>query len=169
MRHTWPTRWVLSGRAELTLRCEFAVTLDDVEREVRRLAAVIGAPDAGLPTFGSSIDGGHPHVELDGPVLSWVVRERGRELTRRSTRDPDELLYWVFEQITFAMAIRWVGLHRRAEEQYRAQLWRRQFELLGAIDTEWSARRARELGPLLAEVGLEAPARASGDGTAERS
>src|SRR5690242_7624190 len=76
-------------------------TLNSIRHDVDRLAAIISAPSEYLPTYGSSEQSGLPHIELtsDG-LMHWVVCERGSEVTRRTTGDDDELLYWVFESVT---------------------------------------------------------------------
>ena len=134
-----------------------AHSLAEIEAEVLRLAGGIDAPSRLLPTFGTSRDGGHPHIEvggIHGLQLSWVVRERGEEWERRTTLDLDELLYWTFEAVTFSMASDWEVKHRVDGQDSRRLLFSHQLELLDRLDSAWGERRKRELGPLLREVGL---------------
>src|SRR5258708_34276100 len=80
-----------------------AESLAFVAREVDLLASQIGAPSSQLPTYGRSEDMARPHVEVAGPFLSWVVVERGNEIDRKTTRDLDELLYWISGSVAAGM------------------------------------------------------------------
>lgn len=126
----------------------------ELEARVRALARAIDAPEDLVPTFGWSRDGGYPFIEWSGDAMHWVVRERGAELERRTTLDRDELLYWVFEFVTFSMAADWELRHRDDTEDFRRALFTKQFELLGRLHRPWVARCKAELGPILGEVGL---------------
>lgn len=134
---------------------EAPVTLEALVEEVQRLAAVIDAPSHALPTAGWSEQSGRPHLEVDDEGMHWVVCERGSELERRTTTDPDELLYWVFASASHSVASAHELAHRRPDEDHRRQLFEHQLHLLGRLDPEWRARRIVELGHLLDEAGVE--------------
>ena len=78
-------------------------------REVRvlvlRLASELCVPPHYLPTFGKSDDGGRRHIETDARGYHYVVVERGVELSRETTREIQELLYWAARDLTFNMAV----------------------------------------------------------------
>ena len=117
-----------------------ATTLDGLERAIRRVAAVISAPPELLPTYGHTIDFGHPHIEVSDDGLHYVVVERGVERNRKSTHDPHELLFWVFESVTSQMAYDF-ELHNRIEgRDCRRMAFAKQLELLGMLDSNWQAR-----------------------------
>lgn len=131
--------------------------LELVREDVNRLATKIEAPDHLLPTYGESEDFARPHVEeVDDGLMAWVVVERGKELERRSTYDRKELLYWIFEAVTFSMASDYEASHRNDDEDEdpRRLLFSRQLELLHTLEPRWATRKAQELGSLLDEVGL---------------
>src|ERR671912_249032 len=76
-----------------------------LEDMIRALAARIHAPQNLLPTYKISDDGALPHIVIDDSAMyHFIVVERGEELDHRRTGNVDELLYWVFETITFSMA-----------------------------------------------------------------
>lgn len=126
-----------------------------LEARVRTLACVLAAPEHYLPTFDHPTGDGLPCIEIRGDEMHWVVSERGEEFERRTTRDLDELLYWVFAGITFGMAADWEVRHRNEDEDSRVGLFRKQLELLAQLNDEWVARRKADLGPILREVGLD--------------
>lgn len=131
-------------------------TLNAIRERVAELAATIEAPLQYLPTYESSEHSGRPHLEVtaDGE-MHWVVCERGHEYERRSTLNRDDLLYWVFAAVTHEMASKFEVAHRIESEDFRRQLFAHQLVLLRRLSPSWEARRVRELGPLLDEVGLQ--------------
>ena len=122
---------------------------------MERLAARIGAPAGHLPTYGQSEDGARPHVEIDVyGRFAYVVVERGAELSRRDTEELDELLGWIFQDVTFAMACDYEARHRVEGEDFRRLLFTYQFELLDQLNPVWTERRKAALGQILEDVGL---------------
>lgn len=122
---------------------------DELRERVEALARVIGAPTDSLPTYGRPRDFGYPHIEVD-EAYHWIVTERGQELDRRTTRDLDELLYVIFQSVSFSMAMNIEVRHRRKGEDARRQLFEVQLSLLDRLRPAWAARRRAELDEVLA-------------------
>ena len=108
--------------------------------KIENLASRINAPKEYLPTYGFSKDFARPHIEVVGNELHWVVVERGQELERRQTTDENELLFWVFDAVTFEMATRLELENRNENEDFRIQLFKIQEELISKIDSDYSNR-----------------------------
>lgn len=119
-------------------------TLAAIEKRIRDFGKLVDAPDALLPTFGRSDDGARPHVEVDGRGYHFVVVERGQELERITTSDFDELLYRVFDTVTFSLASRYESARRVAMADPRRLMFSRQVELLAKLSPAWAARQAAE-------------------------
>jgi hypothetical protein len=128
--------------------------LDEIEHAVLAKASKIMAPGELLPTYGRSEDMARPHVEVEGDQLFLVVRERGQEQERRSTGDLDQLLYWIFEGVTFSMAAEWELAHRDEQQDFRRLLFQKQIELLHDLDPAWAERLRREHQSLLRRPGM---------------
>jgi len=60
------------------------------------------------------------------------------------TLDEDELLYWIFEGITFGMAGRYELQHRVPYQDFRRILFEHQLELIAKLNTKWKERREFE-------------------------
>lgn len=130
-------------------------SLADLEKIVNDLAAKIQAPASLLPTYGHSLDGAHPHVEMShgetdhrktdhSGTWHYVIVERGQELERKTTGDLDDLLYWIFASVTFSMAVKYEGKNRVTGQDFRRILFLKQEELLGILNENWRRREEEE-------------------------
>lgn len=125
-------------------------TLAEIQTDVKALAKIIGASESGLPTYGTSADFARPHIEVDQNGYHYVVVERGIELSRTTTRQLDELLYIIFEDVTEALAIHHVtALRVDMHEDSRRAGFRHQIELLSALSPQWAKRRSQEIEQIL--------------------
>lgn len=122
------------------------LTLRQIEGEVTRLASLIGAPRSKLPTFGRSEDFARPHIEVDTCGYHFVVVERGQEFERITTDELDELLYRIFDGVTFSMASDFELTHRYREgnRDCRRVLFSKQVELLHHLSPSWAEREAED-------------------------
>lgn len=136
----------LARRANLTTVMR---TLAEIEAEVARLAQRIGAPRNAYPTFGYTADFARPHIEVESGQYHYVVVERGAEVLRESTSDLNELLYWVFQSVTFSMACAYELEHRIPGQDSRRLMFSKQVELLTSIDPEMGRRGKDEIAKTL--------------------
>lgn len=125
------------------------ISLTSIQQSIESLAERISAPVDLLPTYGRSIDGAHPHIEVDARGMHFVVIERGCELERKTTRDLDELLCWVFDSVTFSMACSFELKNRISGQDSRRLMWQHQLELLRRLNESWSCKRENEIQKIL--------------------
>jgi hypothetical protein len=127
-------------------------TLPQIKAEVDRRAAVIGASGHNsLPTYGQTRDFARPHIEVDSRGYHFVVMERGQEQSRFTTGDLDELLYRIFQSVTFSLACSYELAHRIESQDSRRLLFARQVELLSQLSPHWGERGADEHQRILRE------------------
>ena len=108
------------------------------------------APLNSLPTYGYSRDNAYPHVEIDKfGLLHYVVIERGKETERRTTKNLDELLYWIFQSITFSIASKYELNNRIEAQDCRRLMFSKQLGLLKLINSDWAIKRENELSVIL--------------------
>jgi len=94
---------------------------------------------------------GSPHIESDGEYFSFVVTERGQELKRVKSNDPEEILYMLLDGITQVAATEY-ELKIRVEGTDGREVWfPYQEQLLGALKPEWGLRKRREHERVLVE------------------
>jgi hypothetical protein len=121
------------------------LTLDDIKALVDTLSKKINAPLNLLPTYGHSIDGAHPHIEVDrNGQFYYVIVERGQELKRDPAVDTNDLLYRIFADVTFSMACDYEVKYRIESEDFRRQMFSKQEELLGILNEDWKIREQKE-------------------------
>jgi len=121
-----------------------SLELSQVKRRVEQMARIIGASRDILPTFGHSEHSGRPHVEVDASGYHYVVAERGNEHQRHTTLDLDELLYDVFQSVTFELACKYEQSHRVYSKDSRRITFQYQEELLSQLTPSWGERRKHE-------------------------
>ncbi len=105
-----------------------------------------------LPTFGHTADGARPHLEVDELGYHYVVVERGMELKRSTTRDLDELCYWIFRASTRSLAGDLSVAASKSGEDQRRTLFEIHLNLLATLSHVWAARLAGEYHDLLQEA-----------------
>lgn len=91
------------------------------------------------------------HDEADG-TLVYEARDRGRVVMHKQTRDPDELVYWVVDDVARSLAKRAATKTKEYNEAADPRrvwfpLWR---ELVASQDAEWGSRTSREITKILA-------------------
>jgi hypothetical protein len=116
------------------------LALNEIVIEVNNLARLIKAPKDLLPTYGYSRDFANPLIEVDRFGYHYVIIERGQELDRKTTNNLDQLLYWVFDSITFNLALKYELEHRIEEQDCRRIMFVKQEALLEVLNPEWSER-----------------------------
>ncbi len=127
-------------------------SLPDLEAEIRAMALVIAAPASALPTFGKTEDGARPHIEVRPDAYHYVVVERGCELERKRTPDLQELLYWVFADVTHQMAFQYELHHRVEGQDCRRIAFAKQSELMGKLSPSFALRTDRQIERILARA-----------------
>jgi Immunity protein 63 len=109
-------------------------TLIEIEADITNLAKCIYATRDQLPTYNISRDGGARHIEIENQKYQYIGIERGQEIHRTSTTDYDELLYWVFSDASFSLAVVYELNNRIVDQDCRRIIFPRQIELMHKIN-----------------------------------
>jgi hypothetical protein len=123
--------------------------LEEISVEIQHLARLIEADQKMLPTYGYSDGSGRPHIEVDDRGYHYVNAERGHEFDRLTTEEIDELLYAVFQSVTFELACKYELRHRVPDKDSRRLLFLQQIELISVLSLRWAVRRSEEQAKLL--------------------
>lgn len=114
------------------------MNLSTIKNRYYEIARKLGAPRKHIRFATTPQHDGGPHIEYEGPELHYVITERGSEFERRKTKDPDELLFWLVSDLTWAMASEWELANRIEGEDFRIQLFQKDVELMMKINEHWA-------------------------------
>ncbi|MFO0014848.1 MAG: Imm63 family immunity protein [Planctomycetota bacterium] len=117
--------------------------------------------ELGIPW--SPTNDGSPHIEKSEDIYSYVITERGEELSRRETRDPTELLFWIVRDRTKRTAIDWELHHRKPGLDPRRLIFEKHIEILHAISPTWGAAQKNEYDVLVSKYPFDDKAVARAD------
>lgn len=128
------------------------MTLKEIKSAVDERALTLGVTEFGLPTYGYS-EGwtARPYVDIDNSRFQYVVIERGNELKRITTGEVDDLLYYVFSDVTLVLASEYELSHRAEGEDSRRLLFEQQLGLLARLSTKWADRQKHEIEIVVGE------------------
>ena len=120
-------------------------SLEVIKKNADELATKINASGTLLPTYGYSLDEAHPHIEVDDKgLMHYVTVERGQEQSRETTDELNTLLYWIFKDVTFAMACNYELKNRIEDKDCRRIMFEKQEELLGMLSDIWKQKQKEE-------------------------
>ena len=91
----------------------------------------------------------------DGWYVFWdqqyvlVYEERGKEVERIESQDAKDILYRIFESITFRIASEYELDHRVENQDFRRILFDKQVELLSIIDASFAKKLEEEIKQIL--------------------
>lgn len=116
-----------------------------LETELKKVDGDVGL----LPEINKSNDFAKPFIEIDRSRYNYVCRERGEEIFRKIPFDINELLYEVFDNVTFEMATKWEVKNRKQNEDFRLQLFAKQVDLMTRINKDFGDRLNNKLQRIL--------------------
>lgn len=124
-------------------------SLIEIKQKVEKIASQIEVNVNLLPHFGISERDGTPHIEVDESNYFYLVYDRNVKSVNKKTQDANELLYWIFSDITFNMGVSYELENRKPDVNHRKVIFSRQLELLEQINSDWKKRRENEIAEIL--------------------
>jgi hypothetical protein len=125
-------------------------SLEELKQKVDELAQRIKCPQHFLPSYGEMKHDAHPYVDIDrSGTLYYIVKERGHENKWLRTYKLQELLYWVFEDVTWRMALEFEIKNRIEDKDCRRIMFQKEEELLGQLDELWQQKKKEEHDKIL--------------------
>ena len=118
-------------------------TTPEIECRFRELVSRLEVSDYLRAFHTTPQHDGSPHIERVGEEFHFVVTERGSELERKRTSDPEEILYWLLEGVTMQVATRFETKNRIAGRDSREIWFPYQEELLRSLKPEWGERKKK--------------------------
>lgn len=115
------------------------MTTFDLHERIEALARDFGLAERFLPITYFP-DNGTPYVHVDSRGFHLAYYDRGQASGQRETRDLNEMLYWVVDQVSFNMASEEVARGISHYDQFAPRLLARQDSMLAAMHPEWHRR-----------------------------
>ena len=126
-------------------------SISTIRRKVKELGLRINAPKETLRIYSQPTGFGDPHIEINTDGYHYIVWERGNEHERRTTKDFNELLYWLVSDITFQMACKYELQVRVPNQDSRRLIFEKQLELLKKMDLKFYIQKNQAIQELLKE------------------
>ena len=126
------------------------LNLLDVNNRILQLAKKIGAPEYLLPGLTSTTEGAY--IDSHAGDIYYIIKERGNIIYEKVAYDLeglrefylDEMLYSVFDHVTFEMALKFESANRIKGQDSRRMTFNKQEELLGTLQMEWRDKKQKE-------------------------
>ena len=127
------------------------LTIPQIEERLSSLCSRIAPAYAGLSLRTTPGHDGSDHIEIHGGQYHQVVTERGLELSRQSTADVEELLYWLTRDIAWGRAVGYELRHRTRGRSFRRLIFAKWVEYMSRVRPDWAERVQAEIDAILAE------------------
>ena len=125
-------------------------SLLEIQQIIHKLARPINPPAKAMPTYDNFRYDGTPNIEVGDSVYYYrAFAEHGELAINRQTANLAELLYWVFEDITYSMAYEFAEKHRTLSSDFRKIYFDHQLDLLEKVNPEWKVQRQKEIEEIL--------------------
>lgn len=97
-----------------------------------------------------------PYIEIVGEHnFYYVVNERGSEIERKHTTSIDELLYWLFRDITFSIGSSYTAKHCVPNQDSRRLMFAKSLELLERLNPAWRVKEEEYFAEILKSTPFE--------------
>lgn len=114
-----------------------------VEMQISRLAGRINVPANLLPALGRMDEARHHYVSVGEIYYHYIFYNRGEEVSRLTSDRLDELLYWVFRDVTFEMGS--AAHPPGSSPDFRAAIFESQTQLMARLKPSWTDRLRKEI------------------------
>ncbi len=96
-------------------------------------------------------DVGVPHIEFENGEYHYIVTERGIDLSRRSTPNRAEILYWMLYDLTFWMGVEFEFANRIEGTDGRRLMFAYWLEQMKKADRAMAERLEFDIAEILKE------------------
>ena len=125
--------------------------LQQLQDEYNALCQRIKPIDGQYTLLTEREDVGVPHVEFTNGEYHYIVTERGLDLSRRSTDDANEILYWMLYDLTFWMGVDHEFKNRVEGPDGRRMMFAYWLEQMKKADQRMADRLEDDIASILAE------------------
>jgi hypothetical protein len=120
----------------MTKKTNIKETIKSIEKEYLEIAKRICAPAEYVRFTCIPRHDGGAHIEYEGNELLYINTERGEKIQVRRTLAPEELLFWLIDDLTYMMACDYS--ENFPDRDTRKIMFLRHVELLLSINHLWA-------------------------------
>lgn len=129
------------------------MSIDEIRKKIFELGSIINL-EKGNQLYPIISD--KANVSSDGTTIyiadskyHYVNMERGQVRKHIESKNVEDILYQIFNSITFSIACDYELKNRKENEDFRRILWNKQLELLNKINKEYAKIRKNEIEQIL--------------------
>jgi len=122
---------------------------NSIQNRVNQMGLMINAPEKYLQLHNRAIGDGTPYVMVDDKY-NYIISERGVLISKEETLDLEELLYWIFEDVTSIMAGKYELNNRQQDADTRRLRFQEQIRLMDVLNNNWGEKTKNRLDKILA-------------------
>ena len=130
--------------------------MDNLKSQMYRLATKIYAPESLLPLTGEYARAGgkigdnfrtdsHEYLDIDDSGYHLVCISRSIEIKRITSRDINEIMYYVSDYVTNCMSANSIMHLNLKNPEYLETFYKKQLSLLRQLNHSWSKRKRNEI------------------------
>ena len=108
-----------------------------INYRMKKLASQINTPLELLPAIGVENHSGKPYIRIFFPAYYLIAFDNGINVYKKRFFNIDDLLYEVFEQVTFDMALQYELKNRILGQDFRRLAFEYQLELMRQLSSQW--------------------------------
>ena len=122
--------------------------------EIREIVKSLGREVGASQDLTKVLDGpggnGEAFVKVSEEFYEYIIEERGYIFETRATKNVEDVLYWIMNDVIFKVASEYEIKNRVAGRDFRRLLFDKEIELFKRINLKWAERRKEERGRRLA-------------------
>ena len=125
------------------------MSIEIIQKTLNQYGELISAPRSLLRVFTGPQTDGSPYVEESNGKYFYKISEKGMIFEERETKDPDELLYWLLNDVISQMSYEYeLNMPSRFIDPRRVA-FPLQVKLFFKINPIWAERRQQEIDEIL--------------------
>ncbi len=125
------------------------LTFDAIQNQIYQFGKILNIPRENLTIYNAQRIDGTPFISIIDEEYHYISMERGQILSEKTTKDINELLYWIMKDIIWQEASYFELKNRKPNQDVRRLFFAKQLELMGKINSLWKLKRQDEIDNIL--------------------
>lgn len=122
------------------------LTFLEIQAKVDQVCEKIGLEKKVWPAVQND---GAPYVLIHEDKYWYISEERGEVYFEKTTKDFEELLYWIMDNFISSYSYQFELKNRIRGQDFRRIIFAKQIELFGLISDEWKVKKEKNIKEIL--------------------